>query len=173
MGNLERFKIDLKSLTDRETAFQFSLDNAYFETLGSTDVKGGDINADLAVRKTAGVYELHFHIQGSAVVACDVCLDDMMQPIDTQGTIVARLGDTYDDSGEQIVVPAEEGILDVSWLLYEQVILAIPTRHVHAEGLCNPEMLERIGQMSVSADDEPSSDPRWSELEKLRSIIKE
>ena len=60
----------------------------------------------------------------------------------------------------------------MSWLIYEQIVLAIPTRHVHEEGGCNPDMLARIGQMKAP-ESTAEEDPRWSELRKLKSTINE
>ena len=174
MGNLERFKIDLKGLIDELTTFDFRLEDDYFETLGATEVKGGSLDTTLEVKKTAGVYDLRFDIVGDVVVTCDICLDDLSLPVDTSSRIEVRLGDSYDDEGEMMVVPADEGIVDVAWLIYEQIVLALPTRHVHEEGGCNPDMLSRIEQMAPQTGGEESAvDPRWSELEKLKSTIKE
>lgn len=173
MGSLERFKIDLKGQTEENSFYEFGLDNDYFDAIGATEVKGGMLHATLDVHKTAGVYELKFHIEGEATVVCDLCLDDLQQPVITDSTIIARFGDRYADEDEVVTVPADEGILDVSWLIYEIIALAIPTRHVHAEGECNAEMLERIGEMSTQEPENSEGDPRWKELEKLKSTIKE
>ena len=44
---------------------------------------------------------------------------------------------------------------------------------VHAEGACNPEMVARIEEMSIHEEETPDTDPRWKDLEKLKSTIKE
>ena len=174
MGNLDTFKIDLKGLSTENACFEFSLDKAYFDAIGSEDLKGGDLHTTLQVRKVAGNFELSFHTEGVVTVACDLCLDDMSLPIATDNKLVARLGDEFDDSDEYIVIPADEGILDVAWLIYEFVALALPMRHVHEEGQCNPDMIRRIEQLVVdSSDDDEAVDPRWNELKKLKSTIKE
>lgn len=174
MGSLERFKIDLKGQTEENAFYEFGLDNDYFYAVEATEVKGGRLHASLEVHKTAGVYHLNFHVEGEATVACDLCLDDLQQPVCTDSSLVVRLGDSYSDEDEMITIPADEGILDVSWLIYEIIALAIPTRHVHADGECNPLMLERLGEMSIHEENgEDCCDPRWKELEKLKSTIKE
>ena len=173
MGSVERFKIDLKSQKEENVSYEFRLDKDYFDVVEATEVKGGMLQAVLDVHKTAGMYEVNIHVEGEATVVCDICLDDLQQPICTDSRFVVRLGDRYSDEGEAITIPAEEGMLDVSWLIYEMIALAIPTRHVHAEGECNPAMLERIGEMSIHEEDNADSDPRWKELEKFKSTIKE
>ena len=173
MGSLERFKIDLKGLKLEESTFDFILDNDYFESIEASDVRGGALRVSLSVRKRAGVFDLRFHVEGEATVACDLCLEDLQQPVCTDSSLVVRLGDSYSDEDEVITIPAEEGVLDVSWLIYEIIALAIPTRHVHAEGDCNPEMVARIEEMSIHEEETPDTDPRWKDLEKLKSTIKE
>lgn len=174
MGKLDTFKIDLKGLNTENACFEFRLDNAYFDAIGSEDLKGGDLHTTLQVRKVAGNFELSFHTEGVVTVTCDLCLDDMSVPIVTDNKMVARLGYEFDDNDEFIVIPADEGILDVAWLVYEFIVLAVPMRHVHEEGQCNPDMIRRIGQLVVdNSDDEEAVDPRWNELRKLKSTIKE
>ena len=174
MGKLDTFKIDLKGLNTENACFEFRLDNAYFDAIGSEDLKGGDLHNTLQVRKVAGNFELSFHTEGVVTVTCDLCLDDMSLPIATDNKLVARLGDEFDDNDEFIVIPADEGILDVAWLVYEFIVLAVPMRHVHEEGQCNPDMIRRIGQLVVdNSDDDEAVDPRWNELRKLKSTIKE
>ncbi len=174
MGNLERFKIDLKALQGDGETFEFDIQDSFFQDTDTSIVKGGCLKTQLRVLKTSGVYELLFDTKGYAVVPCDICLDDMRQDIDVQDRVIAKLGD-LPSTDDIIVVPADEGILDVTWLIYESIALAIPTRHVHEEGACNKEMLERIRQLTRQEEnsDEQAVDPRWSKLEKLKSTIKE
>ena len=175
MGILENFKIDLQGLKDEVSDFNFMLSDDFFNTIGTTDVKGGSLDAHLRVKKTAGEYSLEFHVEGTVNVACDICLDDMTIPVVTSSNMVARMGEVYDEDDEVVTVPADEGIVDVAWIIYELIVLAIPTRHVHQEGECNPEMTAQLGQLKVedAGADDHDVDPRWSELEKLKSLIKE
>ena len=175
MGKLDTFKVDLKGLKQDISNFEFRLDNDYFDAIDSEEVKGGDMVATLQVRKVAQHFELDFHTEGKVVVACDRCLDDMSLPISTDNKMVARLGDTFEEDDEWLTIPSDLGILDVAWLIYEFIALAVPMRHVHEEGECNPDMVSRVGQLStnVEDDDESTMDPRWSELKKLKSTIKE
>lgn len=173
MGNLEIFKIDLKGLKDEVSTFEFTLDNGYFEAIGATQVNGGDFTTALTVRKTAGAFELRFHSTGTAIVPCDLCLEDMKLPVDTSNRVVVRLGEEYSDDDEMVTVPADEGIIDVAWLIYEFIALAIPSRHVHAEGECNPDMVSKLESLSAQKNTgTETTDPRWSALENLKSTIK-
>ena len=172
MNSLELLKIDLKGLTDEETSLAFDLDDTYFEALDGADVKRGSLHVSVSIRKATGFFELQFHTVGTVVVPCDRCLDDMDQPVETSNRLVVKFGSEYSEEDDVIVVPENEGILDMSWLIYEFVALVIPIRHVHAPGKCNIAMTKTLEELSAdrSSDEESSheTDPRWDKLKKLK-----
>lgn len=172
MCSLEQFKIDLKKQKDEVRTFDFDLDNLFFSALDGSEVKQGALHASVSIRKMTGFYELLFHAEGTVTVTCDRCLDDMSQPIETDNRLVVKLGAAYSEEDDVITVSEDEGILDVSWLIYEFIVLAIPIKHVHAPGKCNPAMSQVLEELSADRSSDEASDqpidPRWSALEKLK-----
>ena len=172
MNSLELLKIDLKGLVDEETSLAFDLDDTYFDALDGAEVKKGSLHVSVSIRKATGFFELNFHTTGTVVVPCDRCLDDMDQPVETDNRLIVKLGSEYSEEDDVIVVPENEGILDMSWLIYEFVALVIPIRHVHAPGKCNIAMTKTLEELSAdrSSDEESSheTDPRWDKLKKLK-----
>ena len=172
MCSLEQFKIDLKNQKDEVRALDFDLDNLFFAALDGSEVKQGALHVSVSIRKTIGFYELLFHTEGTVTVTCDRCLDDMSQPIEADNRLVVKLGAAYSEEDDVITVSEDEGILDVSWLIYEFIVLAIPIKHVHAPGKCNPAMSQVLEELSADrSSDEVSDqpiDPRWSALFKLK-----
>ena len=72
-----------------------------------------------------------------------------------------------------MTVAEDEGILDVAWYLYEFIALAIPIKHVHAPGKCNPAMVRALEEYSAARsgeEDEQAMDPRWEALLKIEKI---
>ena len=172
MCSLEFLKIDLKSLKEEESSLEFDLDNQYFEALDDAEVKKGSLHVSVSIRKATGFFELLFHTAGTVIIPCDRCLDDMEQPVETDNRLVVKLGSEYSEEDDIIVVPEDEGILDIAWFIYEFVMLAIPIRHVHAPGKCNPAMTQALEELSAdrSSDEESSqpTDPRWDKLKNLK-----
>ena len=172
MCSLEQFKIDLKNQKDEVRTLDFDLDNLFFAALDGSEVKQGALHVSVSIRKTIGFYELLFHTEGTVTVTCDRCLDDMFQPIEADNRLVVKLGAAYSEEDDVITVSEDEGILDVSWLIYEFIVLAIPIKHVHAPGKCNPAMSQVLEELSADrSSDEVSDqpiDPRWSALFKLK-----
>ena len=171
MCSLEFLKIDLKSLKEEETSLEFDLDDTYFEALDDAEVKKGSLHVSVSIRKATGFFELLFHTAGTVIIPCDRCLDDMDLPVETENRLVVKLGSEYSEEDDVIVVPENEGILDMSWLIYEFVALVIPIRHVHAPGKCNPAMTKALEELSADrSSDEESAQPTDSRWEKLKSL---
>ena len=172
MCSLEQFKIDLKNQKDEVRTLDFDLDNQFFSALDGSEVKQGALHVSVSIRKMTGFYELLFHTEGTVTVTCDRCLDDMPQPIEAENRLVVKLGAAYSEEDDVITVSEDEGILDTAWLIYEFIVLAIPIKHVHAPGKCNPAMSQVLEELSADRSSDEASDqpidPRWSELLKLK-----
>ena len=171
MCDLECLKVDLKGLKDDETSLVFDLDDTYFSALDQAEVKKGSLHVSVSIRKASGFFEIQIHGVGTLIISCDRCLDDMEQPVETDVRLTVRLGDENSEDGDTIVVAEDEGILDLTWIIYESVALAIPIRHVHAPGKCNTAMTEVLEELSAdrSSDEESDQaiDPRWEQLKTL------
>ena len=162
--------------------YQYQLDNQFFLDLDAPEVQKGQVNVLLKVRKTSGVYQLDFQTEGKVMVICDRCLDEMEQLIETKDQLKVKLGVDFSEVDDIIVVPEEDGYINVAWFIYEFIALSIPMKHVHAPGKCNKDMLNKLSKhLRVSSDDvedgfeiskedlnEPQViDPRWNELKKI------
>lgn len=178
MESLESLKIDLKSLDTNEMNTTCQLGDGFFKAAESDEVRGGNVQLSVSAHKSvSGLYEINFHAKGIVVVPCDLCLDDMEQPIDTENRLLAKLGEEYSENDDIVTVEKDDAVLDASWFVYESIALSIPIKHEHAPGKCDPAMIKALEEHSAtrSSDEEAETevDPRWSELEKLKSIIKD
>ena len=192
MGKFEKYRIDLKGMKENHAHYDFLLDNAFFAAIDSPELQKGKVTVQVDVKKTAQAFELSFNSQGTVVVLCDRCLDEMDQEISSTDKIFVKFGAEYADEGDNlIIVPEDEGDINVAWIMYEYIALALPMKHVHAPGKCNKTMSGKLNKyLRTSADDmdemEPVDDsaedesnivsdeendkpidPRWSELQKL------
>ena len=173
MCSLETFKIDLKGMKTDEQRLEFNLDNDFFKALNTSEVNRGVLHVSVSIRKATGFYELQFHTEGTVIVPCDLCLDDMEQPINTDNRLMAKFGtETNTEDDDVVIVDENEGILDTAWLIYEFIALAIPIKHVHAPGKCNSAMTQKLEELSGavrSGEEEAEAiDPRWEALLKLK-----
>ena len=186
MGKFELYTIDLKNLTPGTHEFEYLLEDKFFVDIDGNEVHKGHVHVQLAVKKSSVAFELNFQIAGTVIIPCDRCLDDMELPIETQDKLIVKFGKEYaEESDEIVIVPEEEGTINVAWFIYEFIALAIPIKHVHAAGKCNKAMAAKLRQhTAISRDDlsEPLdegseevsdeqdasvSDPRWDALKGL------
>ena len=173
MSKLEQFNVDLKALSQGDNILRFVLDDAFFEAIEAPTVRRGRLQTTLTIHRTEEYFDLDFHTEGLVTVACDRCLDDLEQPISADDHLVAKFGTAYSEDDELVIVAENEGMLDVSWFIYQFVELSIPLRHVHAPGKCNPAMMKALEEHSAARSGvesvESSVDSRWAVLEKLKN----
>ena len=173
MSKLEQFNVDLKALSQGDNILSFVLDDAFFEAIEAPTVRRRRLQTTLTIHRTEDYFDLDFHTEGLVTVACDRCLDDLEQPISADDHLVAKFGTAYSEDDELVIVAENEGMLDVSWFIYQFVELSIPLRHVHAPGKCNPAMMKALEEHSAARSGvesvESSVDSRWAVLEKLKN----
>jgi uncharacterized metal-binding protein YceD (DUF177 family) len=124
---------------------EYLLENKFFGDIGGDDIQKGKVKVNLTVRKSAGVYELNFSIDGTIIIPCDRCLDDMDFPVTTTNRLIVKLGKDYsEESDEIVIIPESEGVINLAWFIYEFIVLTIPIKHVHAPGKCNKTMTSTL-----------------------------
>ncbi|MDR1738945.1 MAG: DUF177 domain-containing protein [Candidatus Symbiothrix sp.] len=189
MGKFDTYKVDLKGMQQDQQVIEYLLDSNFFANIGGEDVQNGKIKVQLTVNKVGGAYQMDFSLNGSIMIPCDRCLDDMDFPIETTSRLTVKFGKDYaEESDEIIVVPESEGVINLAWFLYEFVALAIPIKHVHAPGKCNKQMAAKLRKHSATVDgddsdafepdyeedidiadeEEDKTDPRWDALKSLK-----
>ena len=193
MGKFTEYKLQLKGVPDGVHELNFHMGKQFFVNMDNSDIHDADLNAALVMTYKNGIYDLKFHITGNVVVLCDRCLDDLVFPIDTDYHIVVVYGDKYnDESDEMLEIPESDTHLNVAYMLYDTVALAIPIKHVHPLGKCNRQMSALLKKHRAEqggdeadfgadmefegvemTDDAPGAtdtptDPRWDKLKDLK-----
>lgn len=186
MKQTNEYIIDLIALEQGTHHYSFHLDDAFFGALDGREFQKGNIEVALDLYKTSASYSLDFTFVGNIVIQCDRCLDEMRQPIDTEGHLDVKLGlENADD--EMVVIDENDGTIDLSWYMYEFIALDIPLRHIHPDGECNEQMIAQLSKhicytideeedddsdsdnlASDSAEEEKEIDPRWSALKNIK-----
>ena len=177
-------------MRDDLAEYEYILDSDYFTYIGEQELQEGKVVVELTVKRGLDVFELDFQISGVVSVPCDRCLENMDLPISSNERLIVKFGRTYSEETDNlIVIPEEEGVINVAWLMYEFIVLAVPMRHVHAPGECNKDMAAKLSRhLRIDAaeeeleedeflneeDSESGSevkaaeiDPRWNELRKI------
>ena len=185
------YNISLKNFSPGVHSYSFALDKKFFDAIDEEEVRKGTLKVELKVRKVAATYEFDFDIHGIVQIPCDRCLDEMDQEIDTHNRLIVKMGKEYsEESDEIVVIPEEEGEINIAWFLYEFIALNIPIKHVHEPGKCNRTMTKKLRKHTVipieeeggEEEKEPlveddtdfeenqqeTTDPRWDILKGLK-----
>ncbi len=167
--------------------YEFLLDNQFFMDLDEPEVQKGKLAVTLEVRKAVDIFLLDFRTEGYIIVPCDRCLDEMELPILSTDHLKVRTGIALAEEDDMVVVPEEDGYINVAWFMYEFIVLNIPIKHVHAPGKCNKDMMSKLkehlrtemdegdddeemlmlSETKESDEDSHKTDPRWNELKKI------
>lgn len=192
MGKFTEFKLPLKSLAVGKHHFEYHLGKQFFVNMESADVHDADLTVTLTVDYNGEYYMLDFAINGEVVLICDRCLDDLHFPIEASYHVIVKYGEDYNDSNDDVLeIPESDTTLNVAYMIYDTVVLAIPIKHVHPMGKCNRQMsallkkhrarandedaelenelIDEIDNIDESAQREAPSDPRWDALRKLNA----
>jgi len=186
VGKFSEFKLPLKTMPEGTQVFNYHLDKQFFENMESTDIHDADLNVELTVTHKHGLYSLAFVVAGTVTLICDRCLDDLIYPIDATYNITVKYGDDYSETDDQLIIPESTPTLNVSYMIYDTAVLAVPLKHVHPAGKCNRAMSallrkHRAGKSDEDAEltdqlmdemdtmDSAPTDPRWDSLKGLSS----
>lgn len=176
MGRFDKFRIDLRGLKQSTFKAEYDLDNNFFADIDGQEFQKGNVKAVVEVACRRDVFDLTITTAGTVVVQCDRCLDELTVDVDATNNIKVKLGETYADEGDVVVIPESEGDINLAWHLYEFIALALPTKRVHAPGKCNAGMSDKLRKYSrrapedeeFSENDSRETDPRWDTLKNLQ-----
>ncbi|MCC8119818.1 MAG: DUF177 domain-containing protein [Bacteroidales bacterium] len=155
MGKFTAYNVPLKSLGAGTHEFEFHLDGQFFANMENADIRKADVVVKLKVTLVHDRYDLQFTMQGTVTTLCDRCLDDLELPIDTSYRILVEYGKDYnDDSDDLLIIPSSDSNLNVAYMIYDTVALAIPMKHVHPLGKCNRQMTSLLRKHRTRANDE-------------------
>lgn len=190
MGKYSKYKLILKDLPTGKSQFEYELSDDFFKLINDeeSDVKRGKLTASVEVVRSAKGFDLKFNVQGNIFVPCDRCLDDVDMSVDTQQKLVVKFGKEYsEESDEIVVVPEDEGEINIAWFLYEFIVLSLPAKRVHPAGSCNKVVAQKLrkhkaidpqdddnddddndfADMEEGEDERGGNDPRWDALKDL------
>ena len=174
MQSRKEFIIQFVGLSLGEHKYQFKITDKFFEDLGFSEMKQGDINVDLNLIKQSSMMIFHFKIDGIVKTECDRCLGELDLPITGTYKLVVKVGghETDDEDDDIINVAANEHQLDLTQFIYEYIALSMPAKRIHPESKtgkseCDIEMLKKLDDFITENEpeggDEPI-DPRWEGL---------
>ena len=153
MCDLKQMRITLPTLAEGTHEYEMAVDSGFFAGRGNTEVTGADVTVYVDINVRHGVYEIGITCQGWIEIPCDRCLDPMRHEVDEDYDFTVAYGEDYDESDDKVIIPESEVEFDLAPYVADTILLSIPLRHVHAEGECNADMVEKMKEHSAEGDD--------------------
>jgi uncharacterized protein len=172
MGRSREYIIEFGALPKGEHEFEFEVSDSFFQEFENSIVQHGNVDVLVVVEKKENLLLLDFTMEGTVIVTCDRCLDDMELELEGYSELIVKLGDHLEEeSDEVIMIPVSEHQLDLSQFIYEYISVLIPMRNVHPDAedgtsTCNPEILREIEKHQLR-DTTDETDPRWEMLKNI------
>lgn len=175
---MQQYRIPFTGLKLGKHQFDFDIDEAFFKEFEYSLVKNGKLKAKLELDKQETMLILHFQIEGDIYQDCDVCLADFPNRIALEEREIVKFSNDElleNDTEEIILLTKNEHELDVSVLIYEYIMLAVPLfKRCNDEGntqWCDLEMIEKLQSLSSPDEnkEEDLADPRWEALKNIKN----
>jgi len=168
--DLVEYEIPFAGLDPGVYEYEFEVTNALLQHFGHEEIKDPQLVADVSLERMNTVMTFFFEIKGTVTMDCDRCGEAFALPISGDYKLVVKFGDDqYEETDELFVLPHSEHRINVGPFIYEYVLLSIPNRIVHPEGMCNPEVMEKLKKFERKSQDS-EHDPRWDALSGLKDI---
>lgn len=143
-------KIAFKGLKNGLHDFHFEVGKELFEQFENSELTGGHCAVDVALNRSEQQLVVDLRIEGEVVVPCDRCLEDCTLPIAYEGQLIVKFSDEEQEyDGEVLWLYPGDTEVDLAHYIYESIVLSLPYQRVHAEGECDPAMMERFRIVSA------------------------
>ena len=171
MKSLSPFLIKFSGLKEGIHLFNYELGNKFFKNFDYYDFLDAKLFAELELEKQSTLLNLKFSFNGEIQVLCDVSMESFDLKLETEHSVVVKFKDDIISTDDKVIfMPAGSHSIDVSHLIYESIILAVPQKKVHPgieNGSLKSEIVEKLEALKPKKNFKEKTDPRWDKLKDL------
>ena len=171
MKSLSPYLIKFSGLKDGVHLFNYELGNKFFKNFDYYDFNDAKLFAKLELEKQPTLLNLKFSFYGEIEVQCDVSMENFNLELKTDHAVVVKYKDDVISTDDKVIfLPAGSHSIDVSHLIYETIILAVPQKKVHPgieNGSLKSEIVEKLKALKPKKNFKEKTDPRWDKLKDL------
>jgi uncharacterized metal-binding protein YceD (DUF177 family) len=171
MKSLSPYLIKFSGLKEGIHLFNYELGNKFFRNFDYYDFLEAKLFAKLELEKQSTLLNLKFSFNGEIEVQCDVSMESFNLDLKTEHAVVVKFKDDIISTDDKVIfMPAGSHSIDVSHLIYESIILAVPQKKVHPgieNGSLKSEIVEKLEALKPKKNFKEKTDPRWDKLKDL------
>ena len=148
MKSLSPYLIKFSGLKEGIHLFNYEIGNKFFKNFDYYDFLDAKLFAKLELEKQSTLLNLKFSFNGEIEVQCDVSMESFDLRLETEHAVVVKFKDDIISTDDKVIfMPAGSHSIDVSHLIYESIILAVPQKKVHPgieNGSLKSEIVEKL-----------------------------
>ena len=171
MKSLSPYLIKFSGLKEGRHLFNYELGNKFFRNFDYYDFLDAKLFAKLELEKQSTLLNLKFSFNGEIEVQCDVSMESFNLDLKTEHAVVVKFKDDIISTDDKVIfMPAGSHSIDVSHLIYESIILAVPQKKVHPgieNGSLKSEIVKKLEALKPKKNFIEKTDPRWDKLKDL------
>ena len=171
MKSLSPYLIKFSGLKEGTHFFNYELNNKFFKNFDYYDFLDAKFFVKLELEKQSTLLNLKFLFNGNVKVQCDVSMESFNLDLETEHGVVVKFKENIISTDDKVIfLPIGSHTVDVSHLIYESIILAIPQKKVHPgikNGSLKSEIVEKLKELKPKKNFKEKTDPRWDKLKDL------
>lgn len=147
--------------------FEYALEASFFDSCENFGINNGSGTAKIELEKKESMMLLSLSIKAKLDVLCYRCNEDMSLDINEGMELIYKFGSEESLDEALIILPLDSYQIDMFQPLYELLIVSLPTRFIHDNDGCEPEVLKFLEGPNITQDRPSDVDPRWAALNNL------
>jgi len=125
------FTIPLVGSKKGITSFHISCGDDFLACFPESPFQRGELELDLTLDKRTDMYLCRFEFTGRLATSCDRCTADILLPIEGDYELVIKMGETFEEDEEVVVITQDMAEINVGRFFYEFVVLSVPVSHTY------------------------------------------
>ena len=167
-GQRIQYMIPLQSLGEGVHNMEFTISKEFIELQNIENMLDAQLLVQVIFTKRAQIHTLELNMRGMVEMPCDRCLEPVQLTIKNSHECVIKVGaneEEFADTDDVICIDAHEKELDITHILYENLLLSLPLKKAHAQGKCNAAVTAYINEAKKTKQEK--TDPRWDLLKNV------
>ena len=171
MKSLSPYLIKFSGLKEGLHYFNYELGNKFFKKFDYYDFLSSRLLVNLELEKKSTLLNLKFSFSGEIEVQCDISMESFDLNLKTDYSVVVKFKDNIISTDDKVIfLPSGSHSIDISHMIYESVVLAVPQKKIHPgieNGSLKSEIAEKLEELKPKKNFKDKTDPRWDKLKDL------
>ncbi len=167
MKGVRIYEVSFSGLKDGKHQFEFPITKEFFDLFDAeVDFLDYQGKAEILLDKHSTFMEAEITSKGTATLRCDYDGEPFKKEVENSFPLVIKFGEAFNDEDDEVlIIPHEAYQFNAAQYIYENILLSIPLKR--ACQVCQTDAEEQ-DYIIEDPEVEPTSDPRWDALKKIK-----